>query len=103
MSQINRMTACKVAVLAVVSLAMVMVMNTHEAFAQAFGVELQGSLMPASGGMGGTGIAQTPGCANTTGAQSGNPVTVQGYAIQLQRSLGGTDHQPGEQCHSATG
>jgi long-chain fatty acid transport protein len=56
MSQINRITVCNFAVLAVVSLSQAM--NTNQAFAQAFGVELQGSVLPASGGMGGTGIAR---------------------------------------------
>ncbi len=35
-----------------------MIMHANEVYAQAFGVELQNSLMPASGAMGGTSIAQ---------------------------------------------
>lgn len=56
MSRVNRVVTCKFVAMAIVLLCMVV--NANEAFAQAFGVELQASVLPASGGMGGAGIAR---------------------------------------------
>jgi long-chain fatty acid transport protein len=67
MAPVNRIVVCKFIAMAVVFLCSVM--SDSEAFGQAFGVELQASVLPGSGGMGGAGIArpqdvQTPLCLN---------------------------------------
>ena len=70
----------------------------QKSFGQAFGVELQASTLPASGGMGGTGIArpqdlQTP--------LALNPATLsqfKGTQFSFSRRMGRTNHHPGQQA-----
>lgn len=56
-----------------ISCCMTLLISSQQAFGQAYGVELHNTLMPASGGMGGTSIAQPQ---DLISAINGNPATM---------------------------
>ena len=65
-------------------------MNANNALAQAFGVELQNTVMPASGAMGGASIAQPQ---DLLSAINGNPATLSQFR-GTQFSFGGVWDEP---------
>ena len=74
----------------VTAVAMVAALAPKRSYAQAFGVELQASLMPAAGGMGGTGIARPQ---DVQSALALNPATL-AQKKGTQFSFGGAWAEP---------